>query len=94
MIAVILGSLLYLLLWQAGAGNPGGGLSLPVLTLLFMAELGFFVTLAGMVAGGLRLLEEGFGVLPASLVAGCAALAAALFVIGLELWKLVTLEAP
>ncbi len=94
MIAVVLGLSLYLLLWQAGASNPGGGLSLPVLTLLFMAELGFFVTLAGVVAGGLRLLEEGFESLLASAVVGCAILAGGLFVMGLGLWKLVTLEAP
>ncbi len=93
-IAAVLGLILYLLLLRAGASNPGAGLSLPLLTLLFMAELGFFVTLAGMVAGGLRLLEEGFETVLASVVVGCAILAGGLFFTGVELWKLVTLEAP
>ena len=93
-IAAVLGLFLYLLLLQAGASDPDEGLSLPLLTLLFMAEVGFFVTLAGVVAGGLRLAEEGFGLFPASVVAGCVVLSGVLFVIGLELWKLVTLEVP
>ncbi len=93
-VAVALGLLLYLLLWRSGASNPEAGLSLPVLTLLFVAELGFFVTLAGVVAGGLRLLEEGFEAFLATVVAGCAILAGTLFITGLGLWRLVTLEAP
>ncbi|HHL45241.1 MAG TPA: hypothetical protein ENJ24_01575 [Gammaproteobacteria bacterium] len=88
-LAASMGVFLHLLLFQTGALNPDDGLSLPVLTLLFVSEFGFFVTAIGAVVGGRRLLRQGLRIVPALVVLSCAGFAAGFFIIGMRLWKLI-----
>ncbi len=87
-LAVPLGLLLHLLLWRSGASGEMDSLSLPLLTLLFVAEFGFVVTAIGAALGGSTLMEQGFKPLPALLVAVCVLLATGFALVGLRLWGL------
>ncbi len=73
-------------LFAAGATAPQGEQALPLLTLLFMSELGFLITLGGAIYG-IKLWrqqrEQRFLLFNA--VAGIA-LALGLLVLGLTLW--------
>jgi len=84
-----MGALLHLLLFQTGALNPDKGLSLPVLTLLFVSEFGFFVTAIGAVVGGRGLLKQGLKTVPVLVVLSCAGFTAGFVIVGMGLWKLI-----
>lgn len=71
----------------AGATSASGEYALPLLTLLFMSELGVLVTAAGAFVG-LQLWSRQRHRLAFLFPAlACAALAIALLVIGLALWS-------
>ena len=89
MLAASMGLLLHLLLFQTGALSPENGLSLPVLTLLFVSEFGFFVTAIGAVMGVRGLLKQGLRIVPVLVVLSCTGFAAGFFIIGMRLWKLI-----
>ncbi len=89
MLAASMGLLLHLLLFQTGALNPDGGLSLPVLTLLFVSEFGFFLTAIGAVVAGRSLLRQGLKTVPLLVVLSCTGFAAGFVIVGMGLWKLI-----
>ncbi len=85
-LAALLGFLLHLLLARTGATDAEGTLSLPLLTLLFVAEFGFVVTAIGALLGGSALLQQGFRPFPALVTAACALFAAGFALAGFNLW--------
>jgi len=84
-----MGLFFHLLLFQTGALSPDGGLSLPVLTLLFISEFGFFVTAIGAVVGGRGLFNQGLKTVPVLVVFSCAGFAAGFIIAGMGLWRLI-----
>lgn len=85
-VAVGIGLVVGLLLIGTGAIDPGGEHALPLLTMLFMSEFGFIVTLVG--AGIATKIWLGQRSKLPMLLAGLlgAALAAGFALIGLRLW--------
>lgn len=85
-LALGLGLLLGLIIFRFGALNPEGQRSLPLLTLLLMAEFGFLVT--GVAAGiGVRdLIRQGAQLATIILLSGNLALAAGFLWVGVALW--------
>lgn len=59
---------------------------LPLLLLLLMAEFGGLIAIAGAIAGALRIRRSGFEWSVLLAVAGCAALAIGLVLMGFALW--------
>lgn len=86
MIASGIGFILALVLARTGAGGDSLETQLPPLTLLFISEFGFLVTVAGAWVGGRTwyLERDKLGLLLAAL--GCLVLALAFLYIGLGLW--------
>jgi len=81
-----IGLLITIALIAAGATAPQDEQALPLLTLLFMCELGFFVTMGGAIyAIKMWLLQRGTRFLIISAVGGII-LAVALLLLGLNLW--------
>ncbi len=89
MLATSMGLFLHLLLLWSGVFEPDEGLSLPLLTLLFIAEFGLFVTIAGVIAGGMALSKQGFGITLVAVVLSCTLFAAGFVIVGWGLWKLI-----
>ena len=86
LIASGIGLVLILVLVRSVTGDAGDEPLLPALTLLFISEFGFLVTIAGAWVGGRAWLMERnqHGILLAALA--CLALALAFLYLGLSLW--------
>jgi hypothetical protein len=86
-IAMLIGLILLTALLAAGAASGSGEYSLPLLTMLFMSELGMLVSGAGAFVGGQLWLarRSDSAMLFAALVS--AVLAIGLLVLGLVLWS-------
>ena len=75
-----------IVLISAGAVGPAAGRRLPLLTLLMVAEFGFFLNAIGAGLAIRQLIQQGLNpgvILSAS---GCVALAAGFAWLGLQLW--------
>jgi hypothetical protein len=84
--ALGVGLLIALLLLKTGALAPEAARSLPLLTLLIVAEFGFFLTAIGAGLAIRHLLAQGFDVALSIALAGCVALAGGFLWLGLRLW--------
>jgi len=84
-LACFIGVFLLILLLKAGA--PGEPLAFPLLTLLFMSELGFLVTGAGAVFGIKAQLAKGLDVRILLPTLVCAVLAIVLALKGFAFWS-------
>ena len=85
-LALGLGLVIAMVLISAGAVGPAAGRSLPLLTLLMVAEFGFFLNAIGAGLAIRQLIQQGLNpgvILSAS---GCVALAAGFAWLGLQLW--------
>ncbi|WP_455202506.1 hypothetical protein [Kaarinaea lacus] len=87
-IALIIGALLLAILMNIESVE--GEFSAPLLMLLFMSELGFFVTGAGAFIGVQLQLNQGFNVKLALWTLGCSVLAIVLALRGFELWEYIS----
>ena len=85
-LALGLGLLVALLLSATGALGPEEGRRLPLLTLLIVAEFGFFVTAIGAFVAVRTLLREGLNIALGAVAVGCLGLAAAFLWLGVRLW--------
>ena len=83
-LASFVGAFLFIVLITANTAGEGN--AFPLLTLLFMSELGVFVTAAGAVYGVKLQLDKGFSVKLFSSVLVCTALAIALAIKGMAFW--------
>lgn len=81
------GLLLAMVLIQSGVLGDASERSLPLLTLLFISEFGFFVTAAGTVMAGRNLQQQGRSLSGLLLTLACGALAIAFFALGILLWQ-------
>lgn len=86
-IALGLGLLLMLVLLNTGGLNTDEAPALPVLTQLFMAEFGFFVTAGGAFAGIRHWLAQRNDTRVLFAGVGAAILCVCFFLIGVILWK-------
>jgi hypothetical protein len=86
-LATGIGLLLAMVLIGAGVLEDAAGRALPLLTLLFISEFGFFVTLAGSIFAGRALLRQGRSRSNLLLAFACGALAIAFFSLGILLWQ-------
>jgi len=84
--ALLLGMVVATVLLQAGALDPGGEHALPLLTLLIVAEFGFFVTLIGAVLGVRTLLGQGLAPALLAITFGCGVLSLGFLYLGFTLW--------
>jgi hypothetical protein len=93
LLTTTLGLIMVLLLVATGATAPRSEQALPLLTLLFMSDLGFLVTLGGAIYG-IKLWQQQRAqrFLLVNAVAGIA-LALGLLVLGLTLWSTTTAAA-
>lgn len=66
--------------------SVAGKFSAPILMLLFMSELGFFVTGAGAFVGAKLQIDQGFDIKLTLWTLGCGVLAIVLALRGFELW--------
>lgn len=84
--SLILGVIIVVVILQSGALDPDSERTLPLLTLLTVAEFGFFLTAIGAVLGARTLLDQGYS--PALLVVtlGCGGLALVLLYLGFGMW--------
>ncbi len=85
-LALGLGLVIAMVLVFAGAAGPEEGHSLPLLTLLIVAEFGFFLNAIGAGLAIRQLMQQGLNpgvILSAS---GCVVLAAGFAWLGLQLW--------
>ncbi len=82
-----IGLLLAMALIQSGALGQATDRSLPLLTMLFISEFGFFVTAAGSVMAGRTLLKQGRSWSNLLLTVACGALSLAFFTLGILLWQ-------
>ena len=83
-IALIIGALLLVILLNIESAE--GEFSAPLLMLLFMSELGFFVTGAGAFVGAKLQIDQGFDLKLTLWTLVCGVLAIVLALKGLELW--------
>lgn len=84
-LASFVGAFLFLVLIKAS--TAGNGNAFPLLTLLFMSELGVFVTGAGAVYGVKVQLDKGFNIKLFLSALVCTALAIALAIKGVAFWQ-------
>ena len=85
-LALGLGLLLGLILFRFGALNPEDEHSLPLLTLLLVAEFGFLVTAVAAGIGVRDLIRQGAQLAGITLLCGNLALAAGFLWVGIALW--------
>ena len=85
-LALGLGLVLATVLLQAGATRPDGDTTLPLLTMLIVAEFGFFLCAIGAGLGIRNLLKRKFSYSLLAAVLGCGVLAAGFLWLGLALW--------
>jgi hypothetical protein len=86
-LAAGIGLLLAMVLLQTGVLGEADDRSLPLLTLLFISEFGFFVTAAGSFVAGRSLLQQGRSKANLFLTLACGVLAIAFFTLGIHLWQ-------
>jgi hypothetical protein len=86
-LAAGLGLLLSMVLLKSGVLGPADARSLPLLTLLFISEFGFFVTAAGSIVAGRTLIRQGRDWTHLLLTLACGVLAVAFFSLGIMLWQ-------
>ncbi len=86
-IASGIGLILAMALIKAGILGEAEEMSLPLLTMLFISEFGFFVTAAGSFLAGKRLVRQGRSLSNLLLTLTCGALAIAFFSLGIWLWR-------
>lgn len=85
-LALGLGLLVAFGLIGAGALGPAEVYRLPVLTLLIVAEFGFFLTAIGAGVGINRLLAHGMQPVLLLSVLGCGVLACGFLWLGMQIW--------
>ncbi|GMQ87410.1 MAG: hypothetical protein BMS9Abin08_0613 [Gammaproteobacteria bacterium] len=85
-LALGLGLIIAVILVVSGAVDPASKPALPLLTLLIMAEFGFFVTAIGAFQAIRAGLAQGFGFALLTVIVGCSLLAVGLLWLGLSLW--------
>ena len=85
-VALALGIIIAIILRQAGVLDTGGEYALPLLTLLFAAEFGFFVTAIGTVLGVRTLVSQGFNPYMFAVTLGCGMLSLGFLYLGFTLW--------
>ena len=90
-IALGLGLLLMLVVYKGSKLGDSGDTSIPLLTLLTICEVAFFITGFGIYFGVKRIRLNGFKLLDALIVLFCALLAIKFFMLGIELWPLKSL---
>ncbi|MEJ2393919.1 MAG: hypothetical protein P8045_00615 [Candidatus Thiodiazotropha sp.] len=81
------GLLLAMVLLKSGVLGDAADRGLPLLTMLFISEFGFFVTAAGSFVAGKSLLNQGRSWKNLLLTAACGVLAIAFFSLGILLWQ-------
>ena len=86
-IASGIGLILAMALIKAGILGEAEEMSLPLLTMLFISEFGFFVTAAGSFLAGKSLVRQGRSLSNLLLTLTCGALAIAFFSLGIWLWR-------
>ena len=77
---------IFLLVILMSVENASGEFSVPLLMLMFMSELGFFVTGAGVFVGAKIQIDKGFDLKLMLWTLCCAVLAIVLALRGYELW--------
>lgn len=87
LIALIIGMALLAVLLSIDI--TGGKIAVPVLMLLFMSELGFFVTGAGAFIGAKLQIEQGFSMKLSILTLACCVIAVVLAARGFALWGVI-----
>jgi hypothetical protein len=85
-VALGVGLLIALLLLKTGALAPEAARSLPLLTLLMVAEFGFFLTAIGAGVAIRQMVSQGFDAALSVALSGCTALAGGFLWLGLRLW--------
>jgi hypothetical protein len=85
-LALGLGLVIAMVLVSAGAVGPESGRSLPLLTLLMVAEFGFFLNAIGAGLAIRQMLQHGLNAGVILSASGCAVLAAGFAWVGLQLW--------
>ncbi len=86
-VATGIGLTVAMALLRIGALNPNVEPALPLLTMLFMAEFGFLVSLAGAVSGARTWFAQRDNFILLGLVLACVVLAGGLFWAGLSIWR-------
>lgn len=86
-LAAGIGLLLAIVLLQTGVLGEEADRTLPLLTMLFICEFGFLVTIAGGIVAGRTLLRQGRTWRNLLLTGTCGALALGFFSLGLLLWQ-------
>ena len=86
-IAATIGLILVIALFFAGATSPEKAYALPLLTMLFMCELGVLVTGAGAFIGVQGWLKQRDRTVLLAVSAACAALTIGLLSLGVALWQ-------
>ena len=85
-IALGLGLFLMLIVYKGSETDNSGTTSMPLLTLLAISEVAFFVTAFGAYFGVKRMLSNGFRLIDATIAVFCALLAIKFMMLGITLW--------
>lgn len=83
-----IGLFLMLVVIKGSQTVNSGGTTLPLLTLLAISEVGFFVTVIGAYIGIKQILSNGFKLINAAITIICALLSVRFMALGIELWPL------
>ena len=87
-IALGLGIFLMLVVIKGSQTDDSGSTLMPLLTLLAISEVAFFVTAIGAYIGVKRILSNGLTFINTTITAGCALLSAGFLILGIKLWPL------
>ena len=87
-IALGLGLVLMLIVYKGSETPDSGGTLIPLLMLLGICELAFFITGFGAYLGVKQMLSTGFRVIDAAIAIFCALLSVKFMLLGIELWPL------
>lgn len=85
-IALGLGLFLMLVVYKGSVIGDNGGTSIPLLTLLAISEVAFFVTTIGAYIGVKKILSDGVRLIDAVIAICCALLAIKFLIQGVALW--------
>ena len=86
-LALAIGLIFGIVLIRSGAADPEGEHGLPLLTLLFMSELGFIVSAIGAGVGVSTYRKRRGDIFSLAVALACAALTAGFLIVGLALWR-------
>jgi hypothetical protein len=85
-IASGLGLFLLLIVYKGSEIDDSGHTSMPLLTLLAISEVAFFVTAIGAYIEVKQILSNGFTLIHTTIAIFCALLAVKFMMLGIELW--------